>query len=66
MVEKVFIKVAANVAANIVLFVIYAHYFGRLSIQKYEEAGVTIVKSKVESSSIVPPGRYLFTRSIEE
>ena len=54
MVDKVFIKIAANVAANIVLFIIYALLFGQQSIKKYLEKGVTIVKYK--ETPIPPPG----------
>ena len=40
MVDKVFIKITANVAVNILLFIIYAHFFGQQSIKKYMEKGV--------------------------
>ena len=55
MVDKVFFKIATNVAANIVLFIIYALLFGQQSIKKYLEKGVTIVKYK-ETTPIPQPG----------
>ena len=57
MVDKVFFKIAANVAVNIVLLIIYAHYFGRQSIQKFLEKDVTIVKNKETPTNIPPPGK---------
>ena len=43
------------VAVNIVLLIIYAHYFGHKSIQKYLKNGVIIVKEE-ENSVLPPPG----------
>ena len=58
MVDKVFIKITANVAANIILFIIYAHYFGQQSVKKYFEKGVTIVKYTDTPPAIPPPGTH--------
>ena len=58
MVNKEYIKVVTNILVNIVLFIIYAHYFEQQSVQKHLEKGVTIVRYTETPSVIPPPGTF--------
>ena len=52
------IELALNIAINIILFIIYAFLFGRQSIDKYIDNGVTILNQEEDpASDIIPPGR---------
>ena len=57
MINKEYAKVVTNILVNIVLFIIYAYYFGQQSIKKYIEKGVTIVEHTETPSVIPPPGK---------
>ena len=56
MIKKENAKVVTNILVNIVLFIIYAHYFGQQSVKKYLEKGVAIVRYTETPSVIPPPG----------
>ena len=62
MVAKVFLKLSVNIAINIILFIIYAFLFGRQSIDKYIDNGVSIINQEEgPASDIIPPGRGICT-----
>ena len=58
MTKKENAKIVTNILVNIVLFIIYAHYFGQQSVQKHLEKGVTIVRYTEAPSVIPPPGTF--------
>ena len=47
---------SSHICINIVLIVIYIHYFGLPSIKKYVHKGVIIVMEEDKESQIIPPG----------
>ena len=47
---------SAHICINIVLLVIYIHYFGLPSIKKYVHKGVIIVMEEDKESQIISPG----------
>ena len=49
-------KMSSHICINIVLIVIYIHYFGLPSIKKYVHKGVIIVMEEDKESQIIPPG----------
>ena len=56
MVAKSSLKLITNIAINIILFTIYCCLFGKKSIEKYFDNGVSIVNQEEETSVLVPPG----------
>ena len=54
---KVHIKIFINIAANIVLFIIYVYLFGEQSVDKYLDNGVSIVTQEETPLFITPPGK---------
>ena len=51
------IELALNIAINIILFIIYACLFGRQSIDKYLENGVSVINQEEDPVfDIIPPG----------
>ena len=57
MAAKVFLKHFVNIAINIILFMIYAFLFGKQSIDKYIDSGVSIINQEEDpASDIIPPG----------
>ena len=47
---------SSHICINIVLIVIYIHYFGLPSIKKYVHKGVIIVMEEDKEYQIIPPG----------
>ena len=47
-----------KVVANIVLFIMYAYFFGHQSIKRYIDKAVITTKHSEKPSSIIPPGYY--------
>ena len=49
-----------KVVANIVLFIMYAYFFGHQSIKRYIDKAVITTKHSEKPSSIIPPGYYQY------
>ena len=56
MADKVYFKLFTNIVANIALFITYAILFGKQSIDKYLDEGVTILNYEEKPPNIMPPG----------
>ena len=49
---------AGNVAVSIILIIIYAHFFGKPSFDKYVNEGIIIIKKDQRTLEIPPPGKF--------
>ena len=50
------VKLVSNIMVSIVLLIIYAHFFGRFSIQRYLARDVMIIEQEEKNISIPQPG----------
>ena len=66
MAAKIVLKHFVNIAINIILFIIYAFLFGRQSIDKYIDNGVSIInKEEDPESDIIPPGTCVYRGDVK-
>ena len=56
MVDKAALKSVAYIIINVALLIIYACTFGKDSVKKYLDGGLTIVKHKEAKHSVTSPG----------
>ena len=49
-------KMWARILVNIVLLTVYGYFFGRLSVLKYMDKGVIVIKQEETPSYVPPPG----------
>ena len=51
------VKLVSNIMVSMVLLIIYAHYFGRFSVQRYLAREVMIVEQEERGVSLPQPGK---------
>ena len=56
MVDKTALKSVAYIIINVALLIIYACTFGKDSVKKYLDGGLTIVKHNEAKHSVTSPG----------